>query len=455
MAKPTILPIWNTDETNSIEPDAAHKLDGWLAPGGIPEKPPFQSFNFWQNAVWKWLNEINIKGILGYDALTDYLANLSYVVGSDGNRYHCKINNGPTSSIADPVGDVTGTWVQILEDIIGKNAIINGSMLVAQRGASGSAAFTAATTPANNDDTYLLDRWILLSDGNNIVDVSQSTEAPTGALLSCALDVETINKKFGIFQILEQKNCAHMIGDNVSLSFWAKVSDITKLDNIKAMVVSWDGAADIVTSDIISAWNAEDTTPTLMANWIAENVPANLGVTATWARYIIPNIPIDTALAKNIGIFIWSDGFSDTLAKFLYIAKVQLEKNAIASEYEWRNITDELAKCQRYYCKSYDQNIIPGTISNNGFQSLNSNNHTNAARTVYNTWRYPVKMRSVPSIGVYSNQNGTAGKVFMQSGDVNAINVQIGEQATQIGGLETAAQTTIQLNYQATASAEL
>jgi hypothetical protein len=81
-----------------------------------------------------------------------------------------------------------------------KNLIINGCMRVAQRGVS----FTSATTPANSDDTYLLDRWILLSDGNDIVDVTQSTERPTTLFSkSIALDVETANKKFGILQILE------------------------------------------------------------------------------------------------------------------------------------------------------------------------------------------------------------------------------------------------------------
>jgi len=114
MAKPTILPEWDETEVNSVEPDATHKSEGWLAPAGVPEKPPYQSFNFWQNSVWKWLNEINIKGLLGYDALTDYIADFSYTIGSDGNLYQCKINNGPASSIVNPVGDVTGTWADVI-----------------------------------------------------------------------------------------------------------------------------------------------------------------------------------------------------------------------------------------------------------------------------------------------------------------------------------------------------
>ena len=66
-----------------------------------------------------------------------------------------------------------------------KNRIINGGMDIAQRGTS----FTS-TSSANNDDTYVLDRFYILSDGNDIVDVTQTTTVPTGAKYSIGLDVE-------------------------------------------------------------------------------------------------------------------------------------------------------------------------------------------------------------------------------------------------------------------------
>ncbi len=110
MTKPSDLPVWDENETNANQPNQARQDDGWLAPGGVPEKPPFQYFNWWQNNVFKWLKEINDKGILQYSNNVDYVADLAYAVGSDGNLYHCKINNGPSSSVVDPVGDVTGTW---------------------------------------------------------------------------------------------------------------------------------------------------------------------------------------------------------------------------------------------------------------------------------------------------------------------------------------------------------
>ncbi len=334
------------------------------------------------------------------------------------------------------------------DSVIGKNALINGDFRVNQR----KASYVAGD---NNDDVYTLDRWILLSDGNDIVDVTQATDVPTGALNSIGLDVETVNKKFGILQVIEQKNCVHMIGDNVSLSFQAKVSDVTKLDNIKAMVVSWDGAADTVTSDIVSLWNAEDVTPTLVANWTAENTPTNLGVTATWTKYSINDIAIDTASAKNIGVFIWSDGFSDTLAKFLYITNVQLEKNPEASVYGMRSMTDELSLCQRYYCKSYSQGTDPGTATGVGNITTDLSDVNNSDHAVENSTTFPVVTRSVPTVTSY-DLAGNSGKLTMAAGDNLAANI-IYNSTTGFGvdGTNGAVSTNRRLRFQFTAESEL
>src|SRR3990167_304736 len=102
--------------------------------------------------------------------------------------------NMAPSGVNDSARENMAAIAELYATQYGRNALINGDFRVAQRGTS----FTGATTPANSDDTYLLDRWILLSDSNDIVDVTQSTDAPTNGLNSIALDVETVDKKFGI-----------------------------------------------------------------------------------------------------------------------------------------------------------------------------------------------------------------------------------------------------------------
>jgi len=345
-------------------------------------------------------------------------------------------------------------------DLRRKNALINGSMDHAQRGASGAATFTgvaAEDEPINDDDTYLFDRWILLSDGNDIVDVSQDTDVPTapGALLSCKLDVETINKKFGIFQPIEQKNCQRMIGGTASLSFKAKVSDVTKLDNIKAVVLAWDGAADVVTSDIVAAWNAEDTAPTWAGSWTAENTPANLGVTNAWAEYSIPAISIDTAAAKNIGVFIWSDVTDTTAGHFLYITDVQLELGNVVTPFEYMLVGDELALCQRYYCKSYDQGTAPGANVVNGRCQWSCSDLTNSDSTVQLNVVHPAVMRAVPTIVTWDLLEAI-GKVQVcgLDGIVPAL-VAEGESRVSVSAVRGAGQTSKTLKFQYTAESEL
>jgi hypothetical protein len=239
-----------------------------------------------------------------------------------------------------------------------KNRIINGSFNIAQRG-------TSFESGANNDDTYNLDRWYVLSDGNDAVDITQTTTVPTNAKYSIGLDVETVNKKFGIAQIIENVNCYDAIGGNVTLSFQAKVSATTKLDNVKCAVIAWSGTSDTVTSDIISAWEAEGTNPTLIANATYENTPANLNVTTSWATYSV-TANVDTASTANIIVFIWSDVTDTTAGDFLYITNAQLEIGSSATPFERRLYNQELANCQRYYEKTYDVGVAPGTVTSSG-----------------------------------------------------------------------------------------
>jgi len=244
------------------------------------------------------------------------------------------------------------SWVAVGgSTAVNKNYLINGGFAVAQRGTS----FTAGS---NNDDAYTLDRWYILSDTNDVIDVTQdTTTVPTNGEFAIALDVETTNKKFGIATIIENKDVIGLVGNTVTFSFKAKVSATTKLDNVKAAIVAWSGTADTVTSDIISAWGAEGTNPTLIANATYENTPANLNLTTSYATYSV-TAPIDTASTQNLILFIWSDVTDTTAGDFLYIAESKLELGLTATAFQYAGGTfqAELAACQRYYYR-----VVTGT----------------------------------------------------------------------------------------------
>jgi len=179
----------------------------------------------------------------------------------------------------------------------GKNLLINGEFNIWQR----ATTITAATTHTNGDDKYIADRWILLSDGNDIVDVSRDTDAPIGSINSFKADVQTINKKFGIVQFIEGFNCQHVVesgSQQVTLSFYAKTTAAT-IENIRAGIISWSSTQDSVTSDVVSTWEAEGTNPVLASNLTYENTPANILLTTSWAQQKI-TATIDTASTTNL-----------------------------------------------------------------------------------------------------------------------------------------------------------
>ena len=328
-----------------------------------------------------------------------------------------KVSNSPTNGyfLSAQSGDTGGlTWAEAGGGTSNAdyNMIINGDMVVAQRGITiTDTAVNNVSTTTNADDTYTLDRWILLSDGNDIVDVTQQSDGPDGgSAKSIRLDVETVDKKFGIAQIIENVNCHEGIGSTVSLKFHAKVAGSGKLDDLRAGVVTWSGTADSVTSDIVNAWNAEGSNPTLITNATFENTPADLSPTTSWAEYKIENVSVDTSSGANIIVFIWS-GVTDTDAgDFLYITDVQLEKSATANGFKRQPIQQTIADCERYY----ETSMSWGEDSQYAGQKVvHGNPSSTFSATVGNLDGIQLRIlkRTTPTYTIY-HQDGTAGAVY-------------------------------------------
>jgi hypothetical protein len=269
-----------------------------------------------------------------------------------------------------------------------RQAIINGNFDIWQRGTS----FTSATTITNSDDTYLPDRWILLSDGNDIVDVSrESTVIPEGSAYSLKCEVETANKKFGWLQILESVDSLKFAGKEVSISFQARTTDSKVIENIRAAVISWNSTADTVTSDVVSAWENEGTNPTLVANWTYENTPANLALTTSFQTFTIEGITIDTSGMTNVAVFIWIDDTDAAVDDLLYISQVQLCEGDVALPFEPKSYLEELMTCLRY-CFA----LNPDFINPYGGFAFGQSPTTTVTRF---TMPLPVPMRVTPTMG--------------------------------------------------------
>ena len=267
----------------------------------------------------------------------------------------------------------TGAGVIIEDGLISgaDNKIINGNFAVNQRAASFTTSYTDGTPITNSDDTYLFDRWKLLSDGNNIVDVhsygrtmgsrdfganSAPSWLPAETSFAMAMDVETANKKFGQAQFIESMNCNDLRGRSCTLSWKARKSVLqSSATSIKAAVIGWFGTSDTITSDIISAWNDEGTDPTLVADAEYLNVPSNVLLSDAMQTYTI-NVSIPTGI-KNVIVFIWNDmsngDVGTTVEDYVFLSDVQLERGEFENPRFKNETYDEtLRKCQRYYWQS-------------------------------------------------------------------------------------------------------
>ena len=94
------------------------------------------------------------------------------------------------------------------------------------------------------------------------------------------------------------------------------------------------------------------------------------------------------------------------------ITGVQLEVGPQATAFEHRSFGEELALCQRYFCKTYNVTIAPGTDGGSNAAAKQGGIFTYRQRDNNYTafsFSHPVEMRSAPTLTTYSH-DGTSGK---------------------------------------------
>lgn len=115
------------------------------------------------------------------------------------------------------------------------------------------------------------------------------------------------------------------------------------------------------------------------------------------------------------------------------LAQCQLEAGRIATPFQPRRIEDELTKCERYYEKSYDLGVVPGTVSYDG--SIHSNDWV-VSNTAHINASFRARKRIKPAVTIYNPKYGTKNNVYMlhrESGTSENWNVStVGRGTTNI-----------------------
>jgi hypothetical protein len=319
----------------------------------------------------------------------------------------------PTRTTSDPnsaadVNQLSENIKKVNSEGVYRQAIINGNFDVWQRN-------TTFSTPS--DDTYIADRWNNLQEANAAWNFYRSTDAPTGSSYSLQCVNVTANKRCGIVQIVENIDASKLIGGYVSVSYWAKSTTGKAISKLYVSVVSWLSTADVVTSDVIGTWPAMSGLPaTFAANWTSEGGQAQ-AISTVWTEYTLLASKITTSTKTNVALVFWTDDTTITAGDEFYITRVCLNEGQVALGFPTRSFHEELIKCQRFYEKSYDYSVVPG--SGTYYPFCIRITASSAYYPYYGAIVYKVLKRTATYPTVYNVEGGTINYVRNISGGSN------------------------------------
>ena len=297
----------------------------------------------------------------------------------------------------------SGSGITFAKDIIpatplsNRNMVINGAMLVAQRG-----------TSSTSSGYHSVDRFTINSSGGTTTQ-SQGTET-SGTVYELGLTkyariTNTANATGAgdyrfIQQSIEGQNIVNSgwnfksASSYVTLSFWVRAS---VAQNYYGIVKSDDGTAQYYSFD----------TGSLSANtWtkVTKTIPGNSSIqidndNGSGFQIMISPFTGTTYTDASRSLNAWSawntnQRFPDftttwgsTNGATFDVTGVMLERGSVATPFEHRSYADELLKCQRYYYKIVEGNTK--WIGSGGYYS-------SSVFVCYKQW--PVEMRTTPTI---------------------------------------------------------
>jgi len=286
-----------------------------------------------------------------------------------------------------------------------RNLIINGNFSVSQRG-------TSFTT----DNVYTLDRWFS-GDGTG------GTPARTLSQETFTLGQTDVPNAY--YYLRHNQTGASTNGNS---SLVQKIEDVTRFDG-QTVTLSFYAKADAA-MDIDVLFIQDFGTGGSPSSDVTLTETVSIGT--SWTRYTVTKT-LGSLSGKTLG----SDGVNTSFLSInmvlqptttftLDLALCQLEYGSQATPFEHRPFGDELARCQRYYEKSFDYNTAPvqnvGSVSG----SLTVSGVSTTANVLLGHVNFAVVKRALPVIYRYNPYY--AGTGWSQAGalDLNSATYGIG-----------------------------
>jgi hypothetical protein len=161
------------------------------------------------------------------------------------------------------------------------------------------------------------------------------------------------NEKFIFFQILEDSD-AYLL-KNRTVSFQIKMKcNVTK--NIRMGILYYTGTANALPVSIVSNFNSNGVDPIFAENITIANAKTKI-VNSLWTIFSV-NATLPNTL-NNVIVACWvNENWEQNVILDVAEAGLYLGTNLMNWNY---NVHEDLLRCMRYYEKSYDLDVSPGT----------------------------------------------------------------------------------------------
>lgn len=286
------------------------------------------------------------------------------------------------------------------------NILINGGMDFWQR--------TIASVASTGTPSYQnVDRWQLETGGAGSANITRSTDLPGqqwGSYSIMFTQVGSGATSHRIWQRIEAANIAPYIGQVVTLSYWAKTSVVNVNTASQTIFI-----VPVTTPDV---WPSENTSATEILSLSEASGAFTAG---QWKRFSY-NLLVPASAVRGLGIGIL--GIGDTASHTWNFAGITLTPLGAPTQLVRAapTIGQEFSLCQRYYEKSYDMDIAPGSAGTAGAHSTGILNGVTSANTV-GAVIYKVTKRIAVAPTFYST-----------TGAINSIRYNGADTAVNTGG---------------------
>lgn len=319
------------------------------------------------------------------------------------------------------------------------NVLRNGGMWLAQRQAPGTLTSLGTT------DAYGADCWKVAVEN---ADVQYQRSANASGLTASHFGTWkkiTSTGKVVVYQPVENVDTLPYCVGGRRVTFQCQLkASASKTLRMGILELGSGGTADTIPAAIVpTTWGATSTDPTWATNVAVAGSAVSCAATTSWAKFNVSATL--TTTAKNLILAVWTDaGFAanDTFS----MTEAQLVDGAVPLPWLPADFGVEVARCQRFYEKSFELDTLPGTATATGAFDIQMAAATTGRFTCPVRFAVPKRVAPVAatqirlwdSSGNGGLSDGTNGKVL--KGAANKIGTAV--QPSQAGMNVTTADTT-------------